>query len=76
MDRNGNLLDSFTLSVQENTTNKNASLENATDITNFYPLGNPTFDSRLLSYFGRLFYNYKEKYLFLDFLILRTIIAQ
>ncbi len=44
--------------------NENASLENATDITNFYPLGNPTFDSRLLSYFGRLFYNYKEKYLF------------
>ena len=42
----------------------NASLENASDVTNFYPLGNPTFDSRLLSYFGRLFYNYKEKYLF------------
>tara|TARA_B100000809_G_scaffold225969_1_gene237292 strand:- start:7355 stop:10387 length:3033 start_codon:yes stop_codon:yes gene_type:complete len=42
----------------------NASLENAADVTNFYPNGNPTFDSRLLSYFGRLQYNYKEKYLF------------
>jgi len=42
----------------------NASLENASDITNFYPNGNPTFDSRLLSYFARIQYNYKEKYLF------------
>jgi len=42
----------------------NASLENASDILNFYPNGDPTFDSRLLSYFGRIQYNYKEKYLF------------
>ncbi|MDB2495015.1 TonB-dependent receptor [Flavobacteriaceae bacterium] len=42
----------------------NASLDNASDILNFYPLGDPTFDSRLLSYFGRIQYNFKEKYLF------------
>jgi TonB-linked SusC/RagA family outer membrane protein len=42
----------------------NASLENASDVINFFPNGNATFDSRLLSYFARLQYDYKGKYLF------------
>ena len=41
----------------------NASLDNASDVANFFPNGNATFDSRLLSYFGRLQYDYKGKYL-------------
>jgi len=42
----------------------NARLENSSDVQNFFPNGNATFDSRLLSYFGRLQYDYKGKYLF------------
>ena len=42
----------------------NASLGNAVDVTNLFPVRNPTFDSRLLSYFGRLQYDFKGKYLF------------
>jgi TonB-linked SusC/RagA family outer membrane protein len=42
----------------------NASLDNTSDVQNFFPNGNATFDSRLLSYFGRLQYDYKGKYLF------------
>jgi TonB-linked SusC/RagA family outer membrane protein len=41
----------------------NASLGNAVDVTNLFPVRNPTFDSRLLSYFGRLQYDFKGKYL-------------
>ncbi|MFT4849035.1 MAG: TonB-linked SusC/RagA family outer membrane protein [Sediminicola sp.] len=42
----------------------NASLDNASDIQNFFPNGNAVFDSRLLSYFGRVQYDYSGKYLF------------
>jgi TonB-linked SusC/RagA family outer membrane protein len=42
----------------------NASLDNASDVMNLFPNGNGTFDSRLLSYFGRIQYDYKGKYLF------------
>ena len=41
----------------------NASIDNASDVVNIFPLRNPTFDSRLLSYFGRLQYDFKGKYL-------------
>jgi len=41
----------------------NASIDTATDVTNLFPVRNPTFDSRLLSYFGRLQYDFKGKYL-------------
>ena len=41
----------------------NASLSNSSDVINFFPNGNATFDSRLLSYFGRVQYDYKGKYL-------------
>jgi TonB-linked SusC/RagA family outer membrane protein len=41
----------------------NASIDQANDVVNLYPNRNPTFDSRLLSYFGRLQYDYKGKYL-------------
>ena len=41
----------------------NASIDTASDVTNLFPVGNPTFDSRLLSYFGRLQYDFKGKYL-------------
>jgi len=40
----------------------NASIENAIDIQNIVPFES-TFDSRLLSYFARLQYDYKGKYL-------------
>ena len=40
----------------------NASLDNASDIQNIVPFES-TFDSRLLSYFARLQYDYKGKYL-------------
>ena len=48
---------------------KNASIENAETTQNFYreeqlEREENTFDSRLLSYFARMQYNYKEKYLF------------
>ena len=45
---------------------RNASIDNATDVENINAgLGsNPRFDSRLLSYFARLQYDYKGKYLF------------
>jgi TonB-linked SusC/RagA family outer membrane protein len=42
----------------------NASIDNASDVVNLYPNNNPTFDSRLLSYFTRIQYDYKGKYLF------------
>ena len=42
----------------------NASLENAEEVVdNYINVSNRVFDSRLLSYFLRLQYNYKEKYL-------------
>lgn len=40
------------------------SIENATDIVDNFQNGGNTFDSRLLSYFGRIQYDYKGKYLF------------
>ena len=40
-----------------------ASLDVASDVLNFFPMGNDTFDSRLLSYFGRVQYGYEGKYL-------------
>ncbi|MBT8266841.1 MAG: TonB-dependent receptor [Bacteroidia bacterium] len=40
-----------------------ASLDGAGEIQNIYPNGNATFDSRLLSYFARVQYDYKGKYL-------------
>jgi len=41
----------------------NASLENATDIQTIYPNVDTYFDSRLLSYFARVQYDFKGKYL-------------
>ncbi len=41
----------------------NASIDQASDVQNLFPNGNATFDSRLLSYFGRLQYDFKGKYL-------------
>ncbi|WP_299336321.1 TonB-dependent receptor [uncultured Psychroserpens sp.] len=41
----------------------NATLEQASDIQNIFPNGNAQFDARLLSYFTRLQYDYKGKYL-------------
>lgn len=41
----------------------NANLDQASDVQNIFPNGNATFDSRLLSYFGRVQYNYDGKYL-------------
>lgn len=41
----------------------NASLANSSDVVNFFINGGNTFDSRLLSYFSRLQYDYKGKYL-------------
>ncbi len=49
----------------EGTTLENANLEDAGMVNNnFQTRSNRIFDSRLLSYFGRLDYNFKEKYLF------------
>ena len=43
---------------------ENASIENASDVVdNFINVSNRVFDSRLLSYFARLQYNYDQKYL-------------
>ncbi|TBW27107.1 TonB-dependent receptor [Gramella sp. KN1008] len=43
---------------------ENASIENASDvIDNYRNVSNRIYDKRLLSYFARLQYNYKEKYL-------------
>ena len=48
----------------EGTTLENAQIENAAVINNnFQTRSNRIFDSRLLSYFGRLDYNFREKYL-------------
>lgn len=45
-------------------TNENASIGNASDVVdNYINVSNRIFDSRLLSYFARLQYNYKQKYL-------------
>ncbi|GFZ76110.1 SusC/RagA family TonB-linked outer membrane protein [Aquaticitalea lipolytica] len=41
----------------------NATIEQASGVQNIYPNGNATFDSRLLSYFARMQYDYKGKYL-------------
>ena len=41
----------------------NATIEQASCVQNIYPNGNATFDSRLLSYFARMQYDYKGKYL-------------
>ncbi|WP_224491276.1 SusC/RagA family TonB-linked outer membrane protein [Robertkochia flava] len=41
----------------------NASIDNATDVEDFFRGGGDRFDSRLLSYFGRVQYNYQNKYL-------------
>jgi len=41
----------------------NASIDQATNIVNNFQNGGNTFDQRLLSYFGRVQYNYKGKYL-------------
>ena len=41
----------------------NASIENASDVVDNYQNGGNTFDARLLSYFARLQYSYKGKYL-------------
>ena len=43
---------------------ENASIANASDVVNNFPSGGATFDGRLLSYFSRLQYDYKGKYLF------------
>lgn len=42
----------------------NASIDQANDVVNNFPNGNASFDSRLLSYFTRVQYDYKGKYLF------------
>ncbi|SDS30485.1 TonB-dependent receptor [Gramella sp. MAR_2010_147] len=42
----------------------NASIANAAEVQDNYQNGGNTFDSRLLSYFSRLQYDYKGKYLF------------
>lgn len=42
----------------------NASIENASDVVDNYRNGGDTFDARLLSYFSRIQYDYKGKYLF------------
>lgn len=43
----------------------NASIDNASDVVdNYMNVSNRIFDSRLLSYFARAQYNYKQKYLF------------
>ena len=47
----------------ENINFNNATLDNADLVQNSYEFGGNTFDTRLLSYFGRLQYNYKEKYI-------------
>lgn len=56
---------SFTGFDIENNDVFNASIDTATDVINNYPggVGN-RFDARLLSYFGRIQYDYKGKYLF------------
>ena len=41
----------------------NATLEQASDLQNIFPNGNASFDARLLSYFSRVQYDYKGKYL-------------
>ncbi|MBQ4822352.1 TonB-dependent receptor [Aquimarina sp. MMG016] len=41
----------------------NANISQASDVVDNFPNGGNTFDSRLLSYFSRLQYNYKGKYL-------------
>ncbi|MDO1502486.1 TonB-dependent receptor [Winogradskyella maritima] len=41
----------------------NANIENLDDVQNIFPNGNAAFDSRLLSYFTRVQYDYKGKYL-------------
>ncbi|NNK74296.1 MAG: SusC/RagA family TonB-linked outer membrane protein, partial [Flavobacteriaceae bacterium] len=41
----------------------NATLEQASDLQNIFPNGNATFDSRLLSYFARVQYDFDGKYL-------------
>ncbi len=38
-------------------------IDNASDVMNLFPIRNATFDTRLLSYFARLQYDYKGKYL-------------
>jgi TonB-dependent starch-binding outer membrane protein SusC len=49
----------------EGTNLENANLDNAGMVNNnFQTRSNRIFDTRLLSYFGRLDYNFKEKYLF------------
>jgi TonB-linked SusC/RagA family outer membrane protein len=48
--------------IEDNSFN-NASIDMANDVVNLYPNRNPTFDSRLLSYFGRVQYDFKGKYL-------------
>jgi len=51
--------------MPENTMFSDADINDATTITDPYAqISNRFFDSRLLSYFGRLQYNYKGKYLF------------
>jgi hypothetical protein len=42
----------------------NASIDQAMDVVNNFPNGGNRFDQRLLSYFTRLQYDYKGKYLF------------
>ncbi len=42
---------------------KNASIKNASDVVDNFINGGNTFDARLLSYFARLQYDYKGKYL-------------
>ncbi|WP_313791398.1 hypothetical protein [Lacinutrix neustonica] len=50
---------------RENTTFAQADINDAETITDPYlAISNRFFDSRLLSYFGRLQYNYKGRYLF------------
>ena len=48
----------------ENNSVANASISQANDVVNNFPNGNASFDSRLLSYFTRVQYDYKGKYLF------------
>lgn len=48
----------------ENNDALNASIATASDVVNNFPNGGNTFDARLLSYFGRVQYDYKGKYLF------------
>lgn len=47
----------------ENINFNNATLENADLVQDWYEFGGNTFDTRLLSYFARLQYNFKEKYI-------------